>query len=95
MMRSKIYGATYYASTFNPARVNLKVTKAHMPQKFWAQLPEAQLIEPLASTAKTRAGRMVAAEAAAPRRSREPPCVVRGIDADCELRRRGRLSASY
>ncbi len=63
---------TYYASTFNPARVNLKVTKAHMPRKFWAQLPEAQLIEPLASTAKKRAGRMVAAEAAAPRRSREP-----------------------
>ena len=43
-----------------------------MPRKFWSQLPEAQLIEPLASAAKTRAGQMVAAEAAAPRRSRAP-----------------------
>lgn len=63
---------TYYASTFNPARVNVKVTQGHMPRKFWAQLPEAQLIEPLASAAKTRAGQMVVAEAAAPRRSRVP-----------------------
>ncbi|MGH6609403.1 MAG: UdgX family uracil-DNA binding protein [Burkholderiaceae bacterium] len=63
---------SYYASTFNPARVNVKVTQGHMPKKFWSQLPEAQLIEPLAAAAKTRAGQMVAAEAAAPRRSRAP-----------------------
>ena len=63
---------TYYASTFNPARVNVKVTQGHMPRKFWTQLPEAQLIEPLAAAAKARAGQMVAAEAAAPRRSRVP-----------------------
>jgi len=61
---------TYYASVFNPARVNLKVTQGHMPRKFWSQLPEAQLIQPLAAAAKARAGHMVAAEAAAPRRSR-------------------------
>ena len=63
---------SYYASTFNPARVNLKVTQGHMPRKFWTQLPEAQLIEPLAAVAKARAGQMVAAEAATPRRSRVP-----------------------
>ena len=63
----------YYASTFNPARVNVKVTQGHMPRKFWAQLPEAELIEPLAAAANARAGQMVAAEAAAPRRSRVPP----------------------
>ena len=63
----------YYASTFNPARVKVKVMQAHMPKKFWAQLPEAQLIEPLAAAATARTGRMIAAEAAAPRRSRVPP----------------------
>jgi probable DNA metabolism protein len=63
---------TYYASTFNPARVNLKLTQGHMPRKFWANLPEAQLITPLATAAPTRAGQMIAAEAAAPRRSRVP-----------------------
>ncbi len=62
----------YYASTFNPARVNLKVTQGHMPRKFWSQLPETQLIEPLVSAAKTRAGQMVATEASAPRRGRLP-----------------------
>ncbi|MGZ9058904.1 MAG: UdgX family uracil-DNA binding protein [Burkholderiaceae bacterium] len=61
---------TYYASTFNPARANVKVTQGHMPRKFWAHLPEAQLIEPLTMAAKTRAGQMVAAGAAAPRRNR-------------------------
>ena len=64
---------SYYASVFNPARVNLKVTQGHMPRKFWSQLPEAHLIEPLVAAAKTRAGQMVAVEAAAPRRSRTPP----------------------
>ena len=63
----------YYASTFNPARVNVKVTQGHMPRKFWLQLPEARLIEPLTAAANARAGQMVAAEAAAPRRSRVPP----------------------
>ncbi|MBA2411318.1 MAG: UdgX family uracil-DNA binding protein [Burkholderiaceae bacterium] len=63
---------TYYASIFNPARVNVRVTQGHMPKKFWSQLPEAQLIEPLAAAANTRAGQMVAAEAAAPRRSHAP-----------------------
>ena len=62
----------YYAATFNPARVNVKLTQGHMPRKFWAQLPEAQLIGPLAAASKARAGQMIAAEAAAPRRSRVP-----------------------
>ena len=64
---------TYYASTFNPARVNTKVMQGHMPRKFWANLPEAQLIAPLVTAAPTRAGQMIATEAAAPRRSRATP----------------------
>jgi DNA polymerase len=63
----------YYASTFNPARVNMKVMQGHMPRKFWANLPEAQLIAPLVCAAPTRSGQMIAAEAAAPRRSRATP----------------------
>ena len=63
----------YYASTFNPARVNVNVMRGHMPKKFWANLPEAQLIEPLAAAASARAGQMITTEAAPPRRSRVPP----------------------
>jgi len=62
----------YYASIFNPARVNIKVTQGHMPRKFWSQLPEAELIGSLVAAAKTRAGQMVATDATAPRRSRPP-----------------------
>ncbi|MCU0952650.1 MAG: TIGR03915 family putative DNA repair protein, partial [Burkholderiaceae bacterium] len=52
---------TYYASTFNPARVNVDALRAHLPRRFWSQLPEAQLIAPLLAQARTRAGQMVAA----------------------------------
>jgi DNA polymerase len=38
---------TYYASIFNPARVNLRATKQHMPQRFWKNMPETQLIAPM------------------------------------------------
>jgi DNA polymerase len=35
---------TYYASIFNPARLKTKTMQAHMPRKYWAHLPEAELI---------------------------------------------------
>ena len=63
----------YYASVFNPARLNRTALQSHMPRKFWRQLPEAQIIAPLIASATTRAGSMVAAEAAAPRRKRPSP----------------------
>ncbi len=66
---------TYYASVFNPARLNCTALQSHMPRKFWSQLPEAQIISPLVASAAARAGTMVAAEAAAPRRSRKTPLV--------------------
>ncbi len=33
---------TYYASIFNPARLNPKAMRQHMPQRYWKNLPEAQ-----------------------------------------------------
>ncbi|MFN3578865.1 MAG: TIGR03915 family putative DNA repair protein [Pseudomonas sp.] len=45
---------TYYASTFNPARLNRKVMQGHMPLRFWAGLTEGKLIPLLLS--KARAG---------------------------------------
>ena len=35
---------TYYASIFNPARLKTRAMRAHMPKKYWANLPEAELI---------------------------------------------------
>ncbi|WP_295550985.1 UdgX family uracil-DNA binding protein [uncultured Pseudacidovorax sp.] len=59
---------TYYAHIFNPARLKLSMMAKEMPRKYWANLPEAQLIAPLAAQASERTTRMVQAVPAAPRR---------------------------
>jgi probable DNA metabolism protein len=51
---------TYYASIFNPARLKVKAMQAEMPKKYWHNLPEAQLIEPLIQGADAAARRMLA-----------------------------------
>jgi probable DNA metabolism protein len=38
---------TYYASTFNPNRANLKTLKSNLPKIHWSTLPESRLISPL------------------------------------------------
>jgi probable DNA metabolism protein len=50
---------TYYRSIFNPARLKLAMMQKEMPQKYWRNLPEAQLIAPLAAQARERSGRMI------------------------------------
>jgi len=44
----------YFASIFNPARLMVKAMKSHMPQKYWKNLPEADLIPDLIRSAETR-----------------------------------------
>ena len=50
---------TYYASTFNPARLRPGAMRAEMPVRYWKNLPEAQLITPLMSDAPGRTRRMI------------------------------------
>jgi probable DNA metabolism protein len=50
---------TYYASIFNPARLKLAMMRKEMPRRYWRNLPEAVLIQPLAAGAAERSGRMV------------------------------------
>ncbi|MEH2496691.1 putative DNA metabolism protein [Bradyrhizobium sp. AZCC 1678] len=38
---------SYYASIFNPARLKVQATSKEMPRKYWRNLPEASLINPL------------------------------------------------
>lgn len=52
---------TYYASTFNPARLKSKTMQGEMPKRYWANLPEAALIPELIASATDRAEAMVAA----------------------------------
>lgn len=51
---------TYYASIFNPARINPKAMKREMPVRHWATLPEADLIPKLLREASQRTETMIA-----------------------------------
>jgi DNA polymerase len=54
----------YYESTFNPARVNPRAMRAHMPGKYWRNLPEASAIAGLIQEAPARAREMIERDAA-------------------------------
>ncbi|MEO5903198.1 MAG: TIGR03915 family putative DNA repair protein, partial [Gemmatimonadaceae bacterium] len=51
---------TYYAGTFNPARLNRSAMLAEMPARYWKNLPEAELIAGLAREAPARVTAMIA-----------------------------------
>lgn len=59
---------TYYASSFNPARVNPRMMMSEMPKKYWRNLPEAELIPGLIQQAPERVREMIARQARAPRK---------------------------
>ncbi|HZH04938.1 MAG TPA: UdgX family uracil-DNA binding protein, partial [Myxococcaceae bacterium] len=51
---------TYYGHIFNPARLNVRMMRSEMPQRFWSTLPEAELIPTLVRQAPVRTRGMVA-----------------------------------
>ena len=59
---------TYYAHIFNPARLNPRMMRQEMPQKYWKHLPETQLLPELIRTAGQRVREMQEREAQAPKR---------------------------
>jgi probable DNA metabolism protein len=59
---------TYYESIFNPARLKLKTMAREMPRRYWHNLPEAQLIDPLAAAAAERSMTMIAKGPTDPKR---------------------------
>lgn len=50
---------TYYASTFNPARLKTRTMQGEMPKRYWKNLPEAQLIPELVAASQARTQTMV------------------------------------
>ncbi len=73
---------TYYQSIFNPARLKLQMMQKEMPRKYWHNLPEAQLIAPLAAQAHQRTHTMIDNPATQPRRAaRAAPVAVQPVDA--------------
>jgi len=57
---------TYYASTFNPARLKTRAMQGEMPRRYWKNLPEAALIPELVAQSAVRTEAMVAASAPEP-----------------------------
>jgi uracil-DNA glycosylase len=51
---------SYYASTFNPARLKTKAMLKEMPRRYWKNMPETQLIPGLIAGAQAREAAMVA-----------------------------------
>jgi probable DNA metabolism protein len=66
----------YYANIFNPARLNPRMMRQEMPQKYWKHLPETALLPGLLRDAGARVRDMAARDAEAPRK---PAMVARGI----------------
>lgn len=59
----------YYASIFNPARLKVKAMRKEMPKKYWRNLPEASLIDPLIAQAERMTRAMIDSTPQEPRAS--------------------------
>jgi uracil-DNA glycosylase len=53
---------TYYRNIFNPAQLKVKMMKQAMPQRYWKNLPEADIISELIEGSTRRVAGMLAAE---------------------------------
>ena len=60
---------TYFGAIFNPARLKVKAMTTEMPKRYWKNMPEGEMIEPLIREASDRTRGMIAAPARAPARS--------------------------
>ncbi len=56
----------YFASIFNPARLNPSLMAQHMPRRYWRNMPEAQAIPQLVQQAQERTSAMVQAPPSEP-----------------------------
>ncbi|QIL03265.1 UdgX family uracil-DNA binding protein [Sphingomonas sinipercae] len=55
---------TYYASIFNPARLKVGAMLKEMPKKYWRNMPETSLVQPLIAGARARELEMIDRSAA-------------------------------
>jgi DNA polymerase len=57
--RAEALWRTYYAATFNPARLKVGAMLREMPRKYWKNMPETKLIPGLVAGAQAREAAMV------------------------------------
>jgi DNA polymerase len=72
---------TYYSSIFNPARLKVGAMLKEMPKKYWRNMPETSLVQPLIAGARHRelemVDRSVAKEGLQHRTGTPSPCAAR------------------
>jgi DNA polymerase len=73
---------TYYASTFNPARLKVRTMQGEMAKSYWKNLPEAALIPELVAASSVRTETMVATPSPQPN-----PRFARAVAPDLHLAR--------
>ncbi len=56
----------YYASIYNPARLNPQAMKSEMPVRYWKNLPEIDMLPTLITQSKTRVATMVTRQQSQP-----------------------------
>ena len=59
---------TYYQHIFNPARLKLKAMHKEMPRRYWHNLPEAQFITAMSTSASQREAKMIDSTPSSPQR---------------------------
>nr|WP_315426579.1 UdgX family uracil-DNA binding protein [uncultured Albidiferax sp.] len=71
---------TYYENIFNPARLKLAMMHKEMPRRYWKNLPEAVLIQPLTALSAQRSGQMVEQGASEPAHRRPAASIALRLD---------------
>jgi len=79
---------TYFASIFNPARLKVGAMLKEMPKKYWRNMPETSLVEPLIASARTRELEMIDRAAA-------KSGLKHALDAERRIEPGGNLRASW
>lgn len=74
--------ASYYASTFNPARLNTGLMQQHMPKKYWRNMPETNLIPELVRHAASRVDTLMSTPPAKSRKKDPVNAVANRHEAD-------------
>ena len=57
---------SYYASIYNPARLNPEAMRSEMPVRYWKNLPEVTMLPTLITQSKTRVDKMVTRQQSQP-----------------------------
>jgi DNA polymerase len=79
---------TYYSSIFNPARLKVGAMLKEMPKKYWRNMPETSLVQPLIAGARARELEMID-------RSAAKEGLKHALDAERGIEPGGNLRASW